>query len=188
MKLTRLAAAISIVFIGCLGCTKSPQAVIEQKSLESTPSAEVETWTAHGRIVYGDGKRSNDVVISKHWSSNGVLWDDDGNVPQGISDEALEKFWINEGIMEAFPRHCIALNSGEFSIENHPGHACVVLALNDARTLGGIGSATPETDDAIEVELRPLIRVHGKIRCNGKAPEWTNAAVFYPDTLKGAPD
>ena len=167
---------------------KSSKPVVEQNSKQTAPSPLTETWSGSGQVVYPDGQSATAVDVATYWSSNGKLWDDDGNVSQNLTEEALKEFWINEGTMEAYPQHRIELRAGTFLVETPSKHSCIVLALNADRTLGGIGIATSETIDPIKIVMKPLVRVFGKIRCAGEVPEWTNVYVHYPHDLKEAPD
>ena len=184
------AMILIVVSTSISGCTKSPIAD-DASSNESSQGATAEAWTADGLLVAEDGHPVGDAVIAKTWSANGKLWDKNGKTPQDMDDDEIADFWSNEGVMEPYPNHRgggEVLPSGKFTIENRYKHRCVVMALNDARTHGGIGTKTPESSTPIKIVMQPLTRIFGKIRCAGKVPEWTNVYVYYPCGIKEAPD
>ena len=177
MQFRLVAAAMTIILAGLSGCKQ-----------QTAPTTSAETWTARGQVSYLDREPGNDIVVAKYWSSNGKLWGEDGNVPQNLSEDALKMFWANEGTMEAYPHHSFSLDNGKFVVENPLQHSCVALALNAERTHGGIAISTSETAEPMDIVMKPLVRIHGLIRCAGETPEWTNVYVHYPNDQKKAPD
>src|SRR5690606_189364 len=59
------------------------------------------TWTIQGTVVDPDGKPIDKYDAASIWSSNGVYWNADGDVPM----EEIASIWKNEGVLANRPQN-----------------------------------------------------------------------------------
>ena len=185
----RFFAAALIALGAALGCTQSTDhpTAVEANSSDSTN--EGEPWIIRGQVLTLDDQPATDVEVATYWSANGQQWDENGVFPKVETEADAAEFWNDEGIMEPYPELRGTLSgNGQFSIEKSKRHPYVVLALNERRTHGGIGTASPDCEQPISIQLESLVRVFGEIRCAGRIPGWTHVYVYYTGHLKEVPD
>lgn len=143
-----------------------------------------ESWQIHGQVVDAQGALVEDFEAATFWSSNGVLWDEAGDVFK-VTNADLGKFWKDEGVLAAFPwRIASRLPRGRFSLTVNGVPRVAVFAVDKRRERGGIvlveqGAA----DKAVTITLAPLVRVTAKVYCSeaSRTPDWSKAVVYFPD-------
>ena len=146
-------------------------------------------WVIKGQVLGLSGKPASDVEVGTFWSANGDFWDEDGDFPKVETEEEAAELWNDEGTMDPYPRlRATLLGNGHFEIEKaaRSRRSYTVLALNKQRTHGGLAYSSADSDESLSIKLKPLVRVYGEIRCDGKIPGWTYAYVF-PGELKHVP-
>lgn len=187
------------VLLALTGCSRtsdtaaSGSPVVKEVSSDSAATAGNSTdspWRIHGRVHFTDSSPVGSVDVATNWSANGQQWNDDGTFPSLKLAEAVTEYWNDEGEMEPRPNSQAAtVKNGVFEIlvSNNKTSPRVVLAMNKERTQGGLAFASPGGSDPLAIQFKPLVRMQGEIRYDGKIPEWSFACVF-PAHLKNVPD
>jgi thiol-disulfide isomerase/thioredoxin len=141
-------------------------------------------WEIHGQVVDEDGTPVEDFEAASFWSSNGVQWDEEGQLIKVRGLAEIGKMWKDEGVLAAFPQHAAKkLPEGRFSLSVKDRPRVSVFATDKSQQRGGFVSVERSAaEKPVTVTLRPLVRVHGKIYCPeaGRVPDWTMAIVHPP--------
>jgi thiol-disulfide isomerase/thioredoxin len=143
----------------------------------------VENWI-RGRIVDESGKPVADASVGPYWSANGLQKKLDGSDYDLTKREEQILFWGNLGRMEPVGKdRAVTGADGLFAIEaGWRRHFVTVMDLERKR--GGIGIVKKgHESEPIEIRLRPLIHVKGRIEGPepGVRPLWTNVYTQLPE-------
>lgn len=175
------------VMILVLGCKDGRRSASDENAVAA--QAEVHagdtdhSWTVTGEVVDDNGLLVEAFEAAETWSSNGVYWNKEGQVPS--DDAGRAAIWKQEGVLAVRPSNLATITSkGVFSltVSGSPSSRpnAVVFAVNKERTHGGLVVVENNASDRpIRIELKPLVRVTADIYCpdRGKTPEWCQAVV-----------
>jgi thiol-disulfide isomerase/thioredoxin len=151
-------------------------------SLAAAADEPPDRWQVRGLVLDEHGKPTDDFDAANWWSSNGIQWDEKGeDLPAKTEADREKNFWREEGVLAVRPTFLAKHEpGGMFTLDVEDRPRVSVFVANKDRTLGGLVSVE-KTDAAqpIEIRLRPLTRVHGRVYCSeaGRTPEWTNSIV-----------
>lgn len=175
---------LQCILVIALGCNvERPSATSEapfDRELVSQEGDSDESWTVTGEVVDENGLLVDGFDAAAIWSSNGVYWNKEGQVP---SDKAGRlAIWKQEGVLAVRPAYSATKTSkGAFTLTIERRQQVPVFAVNTERTHGGLVLVDrSEADRPIRIQLKPLIRVAAEIFCpeTGKSPEWCKVDVY----------
>lgn len=175
---------LTCFLVFALGCEeKSPSVPNEASSVRELPLEAVEpneSWTVTGEVVDKNGLLVEDFEAAAIWSSNGVYWNEVGQVPSDYDGRGA--IWKQEGVLAVRPANLAAMTSkGAFSLTIQGRRNAPIFAVTRDRTHGGIAWADRNTAERpLRIVLKPLARVTAEIFCPeiGQAPRWCKAAVY----------
>ena len=163
-----------------------PNTPPSQSSEERAPSTKEnlasdfidQSWTIRGDVVNQNGESIFDFEAAEIWSSNGVYWDEYGEIPRS---ERM-KIWKHEGVLANRPQFTAEKTSeGSFSLQIDNRPRVPVYVVNHQRTQGGILLVDRlSADRKVTVELEPLVRVTAELYCPeaGRPPDFAKAQVY----------
>ncbi len=130
--------------------------------LSLSPAKAEETRSITGHIVDEKGSPVAGAAIDFFWSANGPVIDEDGKPLDLTTEEAQKQYWSRFGQMEPF-LNAKSDTDGRFSIKAR-GSFHTLLAMDAQRARGALAMIPKEQDGSeIEICLRPLVRVSGRI-------------------------
>lgn len=174
--------------IFALGCNQGRQPVTNEATLVNEAEVQAgntdDSWTITGEVVDQNGLLVEAFEAAETWSSNGVYWNEAGQVP--TDEDGQRAIWTQEGVLAVRPANLAApVSKGVFrlKIQGSPSSRpnSVVFAVNADHTLGGLAMVERSVSKRpIRIELKPLVRVTAEIYCpeRGKTPEWCQAVVY----------
>ncbi len=182
----RTIALICLLTFG-LGCNEKRLPVTNQTTLNGqtkVDGAADDSWTITGEVVDEDGSLVEAFEAAEIWSSNGVYWNEAGQVPS--DDAGRLAIWKHEGVLAVRPSNlATTVSKGVFSltIQGSPSSRpnAVIFAVNREHTHGGLSLVERSAaNQPLRIELKPLVQVTAEIYCpeRGKAPDWCQAVVY----------
>ena len=133
-----------------------------------------------GRVVDETGQPVAGADVDFFWRANGPITDDDGRQIDPATEEGNKLFWGRVGQMAPF-RKARSDAEGRFTIEM-PASFFTLMALDAERGRGGLATIPKGDAPQVEIVLRPLVRIHGKITSPaGEPPEWFHIYTNLPD-------
>ncbi len=148
------------------------------------------TWEIRGRVVDEQGNPVEEFVAATFWSSNGNLWDENGDSIQTGGDGERKTWWEEEGAIVPCPRYLATrLAGGAFTVKIEENSQASVFATDATRRRGGLVSVQKiAADKPVTIALHPLTRVTGKVFCPeaNRTPGETMAVVHPPRDVKGS--
>ncbi len=170
-------ATFLLAIVAVAGCGKA-----------TTPKG---SWEIQGQVVDEQGNPVADFVAATLWSCNGPTWyhdgfwrNDHGKITKASSQAESLSFWIDEGVLEAYPT-CLARHSSgnKFALTMEDRTRGVVFVVDREQRRGGCARLEYDARLApVTVTLMPLVRVTGKIYCPQaqRTPDWSMAIVHLP--------
>jgi thiol-disulfide isomerase/thioredoxin len=163
---------------------KCPVIICAALALLCAPALAEETWLIEGQVVDEAGGPVVDLDVGMWWSSNGNMWDADGEVHGPKTDAEAAEFWSHEGVMVPRPESVVKqLGGGRFEIEVEGDWSVrSVLVMDRQHERGGLTVFKKDGERKATIVLRPLVRVTGRITCTeaGREPGFTSAVVHPP--------
>ncbi len=175
---------LQCILVFALGCNvESPPVSSEAplvRELVGQEADSAESWTITGEVVDENGLLVDDFEAAAIWSSNGVYWNEAGQVPS--DDDGRLAIWKQEGVLAVRPANLAKTTSkGNFTLTIQGRQQAPVFAVNTDRTHGGLVLVDRSAADRpLRIQLKPLVRVAAEIFCpeTGKSPEWCKAEVY----------
>lgn len=140
-------------------------------------------WELRGRVVDEQGKPAAGVDVTTNWNANGFTLEQLAKFQKEGGDSSEHD--QNEGRMEPWGTGRTQTDGdGRFAITMNWNQGCV-LAMDQSRKLGALFlRETEELPSGVELQLVPLVRVHGRLTVPTIAavPEWTVGIARAPDS------
>lgn len=131
-------------------------------------------WVLRGRVVDEQGKPAAGVDVTTNWNANGFTLAELKKFQKEGGDSSEHD--QNEGRMEPWGSNPVQTDAaGQFVLTLNWRQGCV-LAMDKERKLGALYlRETEEVPSGVELQLVPLVRVHGRLTVPAIAtvPEWT---------------
>jgi hypothetical protein len=137
--------------------------IVEDKGNSAASATEETSWVLQGHVVDQQGRPVADVGISTFWNANGLTLKEFSRLQKEGADDA--KFALNEGRMEAWGLHPTKTDAhGRFSMTME-SRDYKLLAIDKERKRGALIVLTGHKNPSnVQVELIPLVRLHGQVR------------------------
>ncbi|QDV34569.1 redoxin domain-containing protein [Tautonia plasticadhaerens] len=140
--------------------------------------------TLRGRVVDESGTPVAGAEVAPYWFANGSHRKPDGSAFDLSDPEELRRFWGDLGRMEPSSSTLTATDDdGAFFLElGRRTHHVLVLDGDRRRGAVGLIPVGGLGDEPIEIRLRPLVRVRGRMALpGGGRPDWTHIYTMLPD-------